>query len=122
MLFSYIQQFVHGRTEAENLLVSIFSRMAPQLEEAFESSLSVYCWLQIEARKIILEDRRQVNGAIASREFAPGENKIFYFSLLEDASPEHQWVFMELFVNGKQREELAREVNRDQAYISNLLR
>jgi len=41
MLFSYIRQFVPSRTEAENLLVNIFSRLASRLETAFESSLSV---------------------------------------------------------------------------------
>jgi DNA-directed RNA polymerase specialized sigma24 family protein len=124
MLFSYIQQFVPSRAEAENLLVNIFSRLASRLETAFDSSLSVYCWLQIEARKIILEHRGQETetGNVFPRASGPGEMKAYYFSLLEDASPEHRWVFRELFINGRQREELASEVNKDQAYIGDLLR
>ena len=122
MLFSYIQQFVPSRTEAENLLVNIFSRLASRLETAFESSLSVYCWLQIEARKIILEHRGLETGDVLSRASGPGEMRAYYFSLLEDASSEQRWVFRELFINGRQREELAGEVNRDQAYIGDLLR
>lgn len=124
MLFSYIQQFVPSRTEAEELLVSIFSRLNSRLEAAFESSLSVYCWLQIEARKIILENREGEEGRIFPKESVQGESekKRFYFSLLEDASPEHQWVFRELFVNGRQREELAIEMNKDATYVGDILR
>jgi len=122
MLFSYIQQFVPSRAEAENLLVNIFSRLASRLETAFESSLSVYCWLQVEARKIILEHRGQEKGNVLSRSSGPGEMRAYYLSLLESASPEHRWVFRELFINGRQREDLAIEVNRDQAYIGDLLR
>jgi len=121
MLFSYIRQFVPSRTEAENLLVNIFSRLASRLETAFESSLSVYCWLQVEARKIILEHRGQETGNVLSGS-GTGEMRTYYLSLLESASPEHRWVFRELFINGRQREELALEVNRDQAYIGDLLR
>lgn len=122
MLFSYIQQFVPSRTEAENLLVNIFSRLASRLETAFDSSLSVYCWLQIEARKIILEHRGQASGNVFPGAPGPGEMRAYYFSLLQDASPDHRWVFRELFINGRQREELASEVNKDQAYIGDLLR
>ena len=119
MLFSYIQQFVPGRAEAENLLVNIFARLASRLDAAFESSLSVYCWLQIEARKIILEQREQQGMAFPKES---GEMKTYYFSLLEDASTAHQWVFRELFLNGRQREDLALQAGRDQAYIGDLLR
>lgn len=122
MLFSYIQQFVSSRTEAENLLVKIFTRLGPRLDAAFESSLSVYCWLQVEARKIILEYCRQDGGNAMVERSSPVGNKEYYFSLLQDAASEHRWVFMELFIRGRQREELAREVNRDQAYIEDLLR
>ena len=124
MLFSYIQQFVPSRPEAETLLVSIFSRLTSQLEAAFESSLSIYCWLQIEARKIILEHRQMESGYVFPKESeAPqGQHKVYYFSLLEDASSEHQWVFRELFVNGRKREELAVVLNKDVAYIGEILR
>jgi len=124
MLFSYIQQFVPSRAEAEDLLVSIFATLASRLESAFESSLSVYCWLQIEARKIILENRPNGHGRIFPQETGAeeSEKKVYYFSLLEDASPEHRRVFSELFVNGRQREELALAMNRDAAYIGDILR
>jgi len=124
MLFSYIQQFVPSRAEAEDLLVSIFARLASRVESAFESSLSVYCWLQIEARKIILESRPSGHGRISPQVTGveESEKKVYYFSLLGDASPEHQQVFKELFVNGRQREELALAMNKDVAYIGDILR
>jgi len=123
MLFSYIQQFVSSRLEAEDLLVKIFSRVCSQLEVAFSSSLSFYCWLQIEARKIILEHLPQeIDIVFPGQSKSSGEVRTYYFSLLEDASPEHQWVFRELFLHGRQREELARQVNRDLAYIGDVLR
>jgi hypothetical protein len=122
MLFSYIQQFVSSRAEAESMLVNIFSRVSSRVGEAFSSSLSIYCWLQVEARKIILEHRQQEVGNVFPREAVSGERKTYYFTLLEDASPEQQWVFRELFLHGKQREALARQVNKDQAYIGDLLK
>ena len=122
MLYSYVQQFVTSIPEAEDLLVNIFSRVISRLDAAFESSLSVYCWLQIEARKIILEQRVQGSGGIMAPESGPGGNKALYFSLLQDASPEHRWVFRELFIQGRQREELARELSKDPAYVEDLLR
>jgi len=113
MLFSYIQQFGPSPAEAEHLMVNIFSLLAARIEAAFASSLSIYCWLQIEARKIILEQRQQKQQGVANT---------YYFSLLQEASQEHQWVFRELFINGRQREELARQIGRDQAYIGDVLR
>jgi hypothetical protein len=133
MLYSYILQFV-PETEAGGLLVDIFSRLTPHLNEAFESSLSVYCWLQIESRKIILEhlqaqgrDMVGAPGAIFSR--GPGTPAgqttglpASYFSLLEDAPAEHQWVFRELFLYGRSKEELAYQSGKDPGYITRLLR
>lgn len=125
MLYSYILQFV-PESEAGTLLVDIFSRLTPQLKEAFDSSLSVYCWLQIESRKIILEHlqgkgRVQANWGGAGA--AAGQNaQASYFSLLEDAPPEHQWVFREVFLYGKSKEELALQSGRDPGYVSQLLR
>ncbi len=55
MLYGYVLQFVPDKLKAEGLLANIFSRLAFRLQEACDSSLSIYCWLQVEARKIILE-------------------------------------------------------------------
>ncbi|HXO78136.1 MAG TPA: hypothetical protein VN824_22935 [Puia sp.] len=121
MLFSYILQFVPERAEAGSLLVDIFSALTPRLQTAFDSSLSVYCWLQVEARKIILEYVRDKDGG----ETAGGDgrgNGAYYFYLLEETSPEHQWVFRELFIYGRKKEELAAQSGKDLAYISGILR
>jgi hypothetical protein len=117
MLFSYILQFVPGRAEASTLLVDIFSRLTPQLQTAFDSSLSVYCWLQVESRKIILEYIGE-----GGRGGAGGTGKAYYSSLLEDTSPEHQWVFRELFIYGRKKEELAAQSGKDLVYINGILR
>jgi hypothetical protein len=116
MLFSYILQFVPDRREGEELLVKIFSRLAPRLQEACDADLSIYCWLQVEARKIILEDTgTETNGGQRL-------DKAYYFSLLDEVSSEHQWVFRELFLYGRQKEELAAQAGKDPAYIGGLLR
>jgi len=125
MLFSYILQFVPDRTEAGTLLVDIFSRLTPQLQEAFDSNLSIYCWLQVESRKILLEYIQSKGKTDAGEPVAPsigGNTRAYYFSLLEDAPPEHQWVFRELFLYGREKEELALHSGKDLAYISRVLR
>ena len=126
MLFSYILQFVPDRKEAGTLLVDIFSRLTPQLQDAFDSSLSVYCWLQVESRKIILEHLRiKGNTDPVQQEFpfSIGEQtRSYYFSLLEDAPPEYQWVFRELFLYGRKKEELALDSGKDLVYINRVLR
>lgn len=124
MLFSYILQFTEDKKEAGSLLVDVFSRLTPRLPSAFDSHLSVYCWLQVETRKIILEHFRKRPKGHSRGNVIPagGYDKAFYFSLLEEATPEHQWVFRQLFVLGRQKEELARESGKDPDHIARLLR
>jgi hypothetical protein len=124
MLYGYVLQFVPDKLEGADLLVTIFSRLASRLQEACDSHLSIYCWLQAEARKIILENP---NGFAALPEpelfnLASWQDMTHYFSLLEDASPEHQWVFSKLFLHGRQKQDLALEAGKDLAYIDRLLR
>lgn len=125
MLYSYILQFVPDKTEAGTLLVDIFSRLTLQLHDAFDSNLSVYCWLQVESRKIILEYLQSKGTADVTSGANSGRGPraaASYFSLLEDAPPEHQWVFRELFLYGKSKEELALHSGKDLAYVSRILR
>ena len=126
MLYGYILQFVPDRTKAEELLVHILCELTPRLGQACESNLSVFCWLQVESRKIILDYLREhEKGAGTQKEPLPppfNPKNTDYYSLLQGASAEHQWVFRESFLNGKQKEELASQVGRDLAYISMLLR
>ena len=117
MLFSYILQFVPDRGEAGNLLVDVFASLVPQLQRAFDSGLSIYCWLQVESRKIILAHLRE-KGAGSQQDGDPN----YYFSLLADASPEHRWVFRELFINGQDKERVAIRAGKDIAYINRILR
>jgi DNA-directed RNA polymerase specialized sigma24 family protein len=126
MLFSYVLQFVPDRTEAGNLLADIFYRLTPRLQQAFESSLSIYCWLQVEARKIIVEYLQSVGDGHASGigllPFGKDPRESHYFSLLQGASTEHQWVFRELFIYGREREDLAMRSGRELSDIDWLLR
>ena len=115
MLFSYILQFVPDKTMAGTQLVEIFSRLGPRLPAAFDSQLSIYCWLQIEARKIILE---YTSSNVDEESRSAGG----YLALLAEAPPEYQWVFRELFVYGRQKEELALQSGKDLDYISRTLR
>jgi DNA-directed RNA polymerase specialized sigma24 family protein len=131
MLFSYVLQFIPDKAVAEQVLVNIFSRLTPRLQQACDSNLSIYSWLQVESRKIILEyiQARKI-GPLSSVEHIhmdpgqveTGQQKADYFFLLRDASPEQQWVFRELFINGREKEELARETGKDLAHIGRLLR
>jgi hypothetical protein len=126
MLFNYILQFVPDKTMAGMQLVEIFSRLAPRLPASFDSQLSIYCWLQIEARKIILEypgrngDNRQGGDDPTGTNDRRGTGG--YFALLTEAPPEHQWVFRELFVYGRRKEELALQSGKDLDYINRTLR
>ena len=133
MLFSYILQFIPDRTEAGKLLVEIFSRLTPRLQQAFESSLSIYCWLQVEGRKIILEHQQSVRPVqsnspavqsiqVDSQEAVAPDELSFYCMLLAEASPEHQWIFREVFIRGRKKEDLAERSGKDMAYISSVLR
>ena len=45
-----------------------------------------------------------------------------YLTLLKRATEEQQWVFRELFLRGRHKDELALQLSRDGAYIDRLLR
>ena len=120
MLYSFVLQFIPDRKEAEELLGNIFIRFTTQLQEACQSPLSVYCWMQVEARKIILEHTRK--GDADPFEADIRQYPSSYLTLLRRATEEQQWVFRELFLNGRAKEELAFQLRQDGAYIDRLLR
>lgn len=126
MLYGYVLQFIPDEQQAEDLLVKIFTYVSERLEEACDSSLSVYCWLQIEARKIILHykgmdaDWPYVEGRRQWELVAPGKIG-YYFTLLKEASYEQKWIFHELFLVGKCREDIARLLDKDLPYVDRQL-
>ena len=123
MLFNHILQFVPDRAKAENLLVDIFSGLSGRLQEACDSHLSVFCWLQVESRKIILHHtRRNKESQIWGQAPASGGSKADYFYMLEDASAEHQEVFRELYIHGRRQDEWARQMEKDTGYVAEILR
>jgi hypothetical protein len=125
MLFSYILQFLPDRAESGRLLADIFAQLAPRLQDAFDSSLSIYCWLQVEARKIVLDYIQDKNngGSVERNRPAAGVNsKVYYSGLLSDASPEHQYIFREVFIHGQDKEVVAARDGKDPVHVSKILR
>jgi hypothetical protein len=137
MLYSFVLQFIPDRKEAEDLLVNIFQTLTTRLQEACQSPLSVYCWMQIEARKIILDHTQcQTDRPDNGQEEQTGTGEELtglleadirqfpssYLTLLRRATEEQQWVFRELFLHGRQKEELALQLSQDGAYIDRVLR
>ncbi len=117
MLFSFILQWVPDRDEAGGLLAEVFVKLTPRLQQALDADVSLYCWLQAETRKIVLDRMGEKVGESVGR----GDER-YYFSLLEEASPQQRWVFRELFLCGRGKEELAVRSGRDPGYISRTLR
>ena len=129
MLYSFVLQFIPDRKEAEDLLVNIFQKLTTQLQDACQSPLSVYCWMQVEARKIILDHSRSKQqgdpGQEPSSESLLAEIRQFpssYLSLLRRATEEQQWVFREIFLKGRTIEWLALQLAKDNAYVDRLLK
>jgi len=106
MLFSYIQQFV-SPGEAKTCWLKIFSRVCSQLEAAFRQSL-VLLLAADRGKEDILEHLPQEIDIVFPDNPSLGEVRTYYFSSWRMRS-EHQWVFRELFLHGRQREELARQ-------------
>jgi hypothetical protein len=115
MLYGYVLQFIPGKEEAEKVLVLVFSHLSARLQEACSSTLSVYCWMQIEARKVILEYRKKTDPV------ATGHRPSYYLTLLSDASEEQKMVFSELFLEGKNKEDLAIQLQKTVHDVSRLL-
>ncbi|WP_315821231.1 hypothetical protein [Paraflavitalea speifideaquila] len=108
MLYGYVLQFIPDEKEAEKVLVLVFGTLAARLQEACTSTLSVYCWMQVEARKIILDYRKQkAKGANGQPHPAPANKNTYYLSLLQNASDEQKLVFSEIYLHGRDKEDLA---------------
>jgi hypothetical protein len=114
-LYGYILQFVPDKGQAEKVLVLVFRHLAARLQEACHSPLSVYCWMQVEARKVILEYKKQATLPVA------GPKQAYYLRLLSDASEEHKTVFSELFLEGRDKEELANQLQKTVHDVNRLL-
>lgn len=120
MLYGYILQFVPDQKEAEKVLVLVFGTLATRLQEAFSSPLSIYCWMQVETRKLVLEYKSKVSNDVITH--AGGYNpNAYYLTLLKDASPEQYLVFSEIFLHGRSKDELAIQLQTNVHEISRLL-
>ncbi|AXY77904.1 hypothetical protein D3H65_29660 [Paraflavitalea soli] len=123
MLYGYVLQFIPDKKEAEKVLVLVFGALASRLQEACNSTLSVYCWMQVEARKVILEYKKKQSGPSNGHPPANGQPKnAYYLSLLQEASEEQRLVFSEIFLQGREKEELANQLQKNVQDISRLLK
>lgn len=120
MLYGYILQFLPDQKEAEKALVFSLTTLVTRLEEAFNSPLSIYCWMQVETRKLILEYKKQQPGDLAHHNSGYNQNA-YYLALLQDATPEHRLVFSESFLNGRSKDELAAQLQTNVHNITRLL-
>ncbi|MFT3827785.1 MAG: hypothetical protein QM731_27960 [Chitinophagaceae bacterium] len=121
MLLGYTMQFIPDKKEAEEVLMLIFERLSGRLHEIPEAILSVYCWLQIESRKIIL-DYKQGCRKNAPLENVTVNNNTSYSSLLTDASEKQRTVFIEMYINGRSAQEVALQLQTDTTSVKQLLR
>lgn len=117
MLFEFVTQFVPEKTAAEQALVTIFEKISLRLQEAFHSPLGVYCWMQQEARKILIEYRSQ---QLNEHNNIPCNSR-GYLQLLQDSSEDHRRVFQEVYYNGKKKDELAKTLGMEPVVINQLL-
>jgi hypothetical protein len=125
MLFSYILQFLPDRTESGNVLADILARLAPRLQDGFDSTLSIYCWLQVESRKIVLAYIRDKHNGGSVERYRPAggvDSRVYYAGLLSEASPEHQYIFREVFIHGQDKCDLAAREGKDPVYVGKILR
>lgn len=122
MLYGYVLQFIPDEGEAGRMLTLIFNNLAGRLEEACNATLSVYCWMQVEARKLILEHKKdqqtKING-VAVPGFA---RQTYYLKLLRGATEEQVTVFSEMFLNGRTKEEVATQLNVNAHEVDRLLK
>ena len=98
MLYGYILKLVPEQKEAEKILVSLFARLPGQMDDAFQSQLSIYSWLQGRARELVL-----IHNHVRH------ENATFTecLLLLTGESEMIQSTFLEIYLKGKSRKEVA---------------
>jgi len=98
MLYGYILKFVPARKDAEKILVNLFAKLPGHMEEAFSSPLSIYSWLQTKARELVL-----IHNHVRH------ENATFTecLALLADAPEIIRETFVEIYLKGTSRKEVA---------------
>jgi DNA-directed RNA polymerase specialized sigma24 family protein len=122
MLFGYVLQFIPDKKEAEKLLIVIFAQLANRLHEACLSASGIYCWMQAEARKIILDHFRQSHNGHGKPAPNDHSRKAWYLAHLQDASDDQKRIFRLVFFEGCSRETVAQEIHQDVPTVKKLLR
>jgi hypothetical protein len=113
MLFSHILAFMPNQEKSEEVFLELFSHIGTreQLEDALHSPVSLYCWLQAQARHLILT------------RYAPfiSERISCYSNLLQYAPSQQKAVFSAIYLHGKSTQEVATELGEDENTIKTLL-
>jgi hypothetical protein len=113
MLFSHILAFMPSREKSEEVFLDLFTHVATRerLEAALNSPASLYCWLQAEARHLIIT---------RYADFIT-DHVSCYTDLLQSAPPEQKAVFSAIYLHGKSTKQVATELGEDECTIKNLL-
>lgn len=120
LLLGFILQFIPDKNEAEKVLMLIFDKLYSKLNEIDGTPLSIFSWLQIQSRKIILEYKNENVSINESAHNVIGSNG--YVQLLHNASEIQRKVFIEMYINGYKAQEVASQMNIETALVQQLLR
>ena len=112
MLYGYILKFVPDSKDAEQLLVALFCGLSGRLEDAFHSTQSIYCWLQLHARELIMHNIRLRDDRVSIT---------VCLAFLTDAPADMQQAFEEIYLKGRTRRETAALMQRTEPEITRLL-
>lgn len=112
MLFGYILKFVPEQKDAEQILIMLFSKLGHQLEEAFTTSLNVYCWLQLKTRELILKYSHINTDTTTITECV---------LLLDDAPQAAKTAFVEIYLQGRSRASVAAMLDTTEDNVTGLL-
>lgn len=122
MLYGFVLQFIPDQAEAEEVLTMIYDNLAGRLEEACNATLSVYCWMQVEARKLILEYKQQKENRLNGHAVPGFKPQAYYLKLLKGATDEQIDVFTEMFLHGQSKDVVATQLNKTAHEVDRLLK
>lgn len=102
MLYGYILKFVANEYHAQQILVNLFTSLPSMLSQEVGAFNSVYCWLQLKARHFIFTFPELKDKAATM---------MGSFDFLENMPERDQVIFLRIYLQGRSRDEVARELN-----------
>ncbi len=122
MLLGFTLQFISDKKDAEQVLMLIFEKVYDKMAEIPDAVLSVYCWLQAEARKVILDHKNKTTASSCNSGIVSSHNRSYYEPLLQEATDQQRTVFIEMYINGRSIQQVAAQLQADTASVQQLLR